>query len=175
MTYRAPDFAVQELVPEHVYDRFGESAYRFINPLLAITLQQLRNRHGRILINSYNRDRKQSGLRTAAFWEREYGYSPAKAQAAFDKYMGIHKFGGAADAIPLDTPLSEILEDIRQNPDLYPFLSFVEIDISWLHIDVRNQPDITFWSPKRGIVEVIKQTPFDWEAYVPGLATEKGE
>lgn len=165
--FKPENFSVQELVPEPVYNKFGDSALRFINPLLAVTIQQLRNKFGRILINSYNRDRQQSGLRTADFYIREYNYAPSRAAMAISDSFSMHKFGSAADCIPLDTPLETVIEYIKQNPDDFPFLHFVEVDVNWLHVDVRNQPDITFWSPERGTVYVAKQEPFDWAALVP--------
>jgi hypothetical protein len=160
--YKPANFSVQELVPEHVYDKFGDSALRFVNPLLTLTLQQLRNKFGRLLVNSYNRDRQQSGLRTSKFYEREYGHSESLAEQQISDSYSMHKFGCAADCIPLNTPLDEIKDYIKNNPDEFPFLHFVEEDVNWLHIDVRNQPNITFWSPKRGTVYVAKQKEIDW-------------
>lgn len=35
--------------------------------------------------------------------------------------------------------------------------------MTWLHFDVRNQPDISFWSAKtEKTVRVAKQSPIDW-------------
>lgn len=161
--YHAPNFSAQELVPTKVYSRFGKTAYRFINPLLALSMQQLRNKFGRIIVNVPNQNLEQRGLRTSEFYDGDL--------QKFDRYFSMHKFGCAVDSTPLDTPLEEIIEYIKQNPDEFPFISFVEVDRSWLHIDVRNQENITFWSPERGVVFIAKQKPINWSRITPHLET----
>jgi hypothetical protein len=42
---------------------------------------------------------------------------------------------------------------ILGNRKLFPGITFLEVDISWLHIDCRND-DFTLWSPKRGFVSI---------------------
>lgn len=41
---------------------------------------------------------------------------------------------------------------ILKQPEKYHAIKFIEIDISWLHIDVRDKPELSLWSPKRGFV-----------------------
>lgn len=165
--YKPEHFTAQELVPPEEYRRWGEGAIMMINPLLCITLDTLRERHGRLVVNSTGRDRQQSGLRTVEFYRREYRkLSRSQQDKKYTASRSAHIRGDAADCIPLDTTLDKIHADIKANPNLYPFLHFVETDITWLHVDVRNQPDITFWSPKRGVTDVVKQAPVDWAKLV---------
>lgn len=165
--YIPEHFSAAELIPPADYAKWGEGGMMMINPLLTLMLDQLRKRHGRLVINSTGRNRQQSGLRTIDFYRREY---PSMLRSQQDRKFlasrSAHIRGDAADCIPLDTTVEKIHQDIKDNPDLYPFIHFVEDDVSWLHIDVRNQADITFWSPKRGVTEVIKQKPIDWSKLV---------
>lgn len=172
--FRSKRFSTKELVPPAEYNRWGENAQFLMNALLILTIHTLRSRHGRFIVNSTSRDRQQSGLRTLDYYIREYPeWSLEKCQAEYANYRCEHVRGDAADLIPLDTDLETIYADIRENPDLYPFLSFVEVDITWLHVDVRNQPHITFWSLKTGQnVEVIEQKPVEWNKLVPALTEE---
>lgn len=166
--YIPEHFSAAELIPPADYAKWGEGGVMMINPLLCLMLDQLRERHGRLVINSTGRDRQQSGLRTVDFYRREYrNLTKTQQQVKFSSSRSAHIRGDAADCIPLDTTVAKIHQDIKDNPDLYPFIHFVEDDVSWLHIDVRNQPNITFWSPKRGVTAVIEQTPINWAAIVP--------
>lgn len=166
-------FSVSELVPPQEVERWGESALMLLNPLALISLQQIRNRHGRCRLNSRKYGFTQRGFRTHKMWKAKKGLTGMKAEldrlSRFAANRSAHLRGDAFDLDPLDTTVEAIVADIRENPDLYPFIHFVEVDRSWLHFDVRNQPDITFWSPDRGVVEVVKQKPIDWSLIAPGI------
>ena len=60
------NFKLKELVPQSYIAKYGDSAIRFMNPLLMISLQQIRNRFGRMVINSTAA--QQRGLRTLDFF-----------------------------------------------------------------------------------------------------------
>lgn len=165
--YKPKDFKIQELMPPQELSRFGEPlCWSFLNPMLLVTLQTIRNRHGRLRANSSALGFHQRGFRGEAFVSQSSGGSVTDKRLNFIRSGSSHKRGDAVDCDPLDTSLAAIHNDIKKNPHLYPFLSFVEVDVNWLHIDVRNAPNITFWSPKRGNVEVIKRAEFNWEQFV---------
>lgn len=164
-------FAVKELVPKTAIKRFGDNAIYLIDPLVLLSLQQLRNKFGRmVILNDY---RQQSSLRTASY----YG-----SDSAYANSYSMHKYGKALDIIPLDTPLDDIHDFMAKNPDYFPFIHFVEVGmlkngkkISWLHIDTRNQPGMTFWSERDGTLAVYPQKPINWSAIVPGLVDEEAK
>lgn len=96
--------------------------------------------------------------------------------------LSDHCYGGALDLHPKETTAEKIRKDIvkeklfsrmvsKKNPvpvnDRYPFITFLEIDITWLHIAYRNNVIINndmhtynssldgrleLWSPNRGFV-----------------------
>lgn len=81
--------------------------------------------------------------------------------------LSDHCYGGALDLHPKKTTVQRIRKDIVRNPEKYPFITFLEIDITWLHIAYRNNVimksnlhtynssldgRIELWSPTRGFV-----------------------
>lgn len=168
-------FTDSELLPPEILNRFGANGKYLLSPLMLITLQQLRNRFGRIRANSPKLGFYQRMLRTVDYYmDQMKRKHPEKSGAeifklaseAYQRYWGLHKVGAAADIDFLDADREEVIEYIRANPDEFPFISFIEVDITWFHFDVRNQPGITFWSPNDGVIEVIEQAPIDWEKIV---------
>lgn len=155
-------FKLSELMPKVKIDRFGENADYLLCPLLLISIQQLRNRFGRLVILTPTQ--QQRSFRTLAFYGNLQAYNDSDS---------MHKYGKAADITPLDTTVAEIHKYLKAHPDEFPFIHFVE-DVSWLHIDVRNQPNMTFWKPKdargpAGVTGVYPQKPIDWSLIAPGL------
>ena len=166
MFYPNPtNFKDSELLNSEVLKRWGSGGKRLLCPLLLISLEQIRNRFGRMVV--LNSGLQQRTLRTPRYFiERAKGNVAAGNQAYADSYS-MHKYGKAIDATMLDTPLAEVHEYIFNHPDEFPFIHFIETDVTWLHFDVRNQPDITFWSAKtEKTVRVAKQTPIEWERIV---------
>ena len=162
MFYPIPEhFKDTELLNSEVLKRWGSGGKRLLCPLLLISLEQIRNRFGRMVV--LNSGLQQRTLRTPRYFiERAKGNVAAGNQAYADSYS-MHKYGKAIDATMLDTPLAKVHEYIFNHPDEFPFIHFIETDVTWLHFDVRNQPDITFWSAKtEKTVRVAKQSPIDW-------------
>lgn len=165
--YKPTNFSIQELVPPEELTRFGEDlCWSFLDPRMLVTLQTIRNRHGRLRVNSSALNFTQRGLRGEGFVQQSSGNTQTAKLWSYVRSGSAHKRGQAFDADPLDSTLVAIHNDIRTNPDFYPFLSFVEVDVNWLHCDVRNAENITFWSPRRGVVDVIKRSSFDWSVFV---------
>ena len=134
--YKPKHFAAHELVPPAVYSDRGEKSFELIDVRVLITLDTLRDHWGPLTVNNWywDKDRLWSGLRTP---ESPY----------FSKYSQ-HTFGRAADCIFKKVNADIVRQDILKHPDKYPFINFIETDITWLHFDVRNCERITTWSPK---------------------------
>ncbi len=135
--YKPKHFLAYELVPPNVYKDRGEKSFQLLDNRALITLDALRDAYGRITVNNYKwgGDRQWSGLRTP---DSPY-YSP----------YSQHTFGRAFDCIFSNTNAEIVRQDILKNPDRFPFITFLEMDISWLHFDTRNIDRITTWSPSR--------------------------
>ena len=132
---RSKYFEIFELVPESLYKSKGESAWRYIPEQLIVAIDTIKERfpNGTATINNYfwGGNRKWSGLRTP---ESKY-YSPTS----------MHSFMMAADIVFSDYSADEVRKDIINNPDVYPTIKGLELDVSWVHIDCRNEDKlITF-------------------------------
>ena len=134
---KSKHFEIHELVPKHIFEKYGEKAWRFINPMLIISLDTIKERFpkGTMTINNYfwGGDRHWSGLRTPI--------SPYYSETS------IHSFGGGGDSIFSDYEAEEIRQDIINNPDIYPHIKGIEMGISWLHTDVRNEDEVKLFYP----------------------------
>lgn len=134
---RSKYFKVHEFVPEHIYKKYGEKAWRFIQLGLIRTYDTLKERfpNGSITINNYfwNGNRHWSGLRTPK--------SPYYSETS------IHSFGGAGDSIFSEYDIEEVRQDIINNPEIYPDVKGIEMEVSWLHVDVRNEDEVVLFYP----------------------------
>lgn len=163
--------AAEYFPPERV-NRWGDNAWMIAPVAFCFTLQTLRNRFGRMIINRPKDKQTQRGLRTAQFHINEIKgeRTSEKLIAAYKKADASdsqHKYANAADITFLDVTLEEVYDYIRKNPDEFPFMSFIEVGITWFHFDCRNQPDISFWDFNTGkVVEVVKQKPIAWDKFL---------
>jgi hypothetical protein len=64
-----------------------------------------------------------------------------------------HKFGRALDLHSNKYSSFEIRKFIIENPKMFPYITFLEVDRSWVHVDTRNCDPIQLWSPKRGFID----------------------
>jgi len=122
--YTCKHFAISELVPSQVYKERGDKAWELLDERLLITLDQLRDKYGPITVNNYGSGREWSGLRTK---DSPY-YSP----------YSQHTFGRAADCLFSHAAVDEVRLDIQRYPQEFPFINSLELNVSWLHFDVRN-------------------------------------
>ena len=127
---RAPDnFSVQELVPQAFYERFGDSAIRYFDPRLLVVLGEIREYLDEpMTINNWSTEgqRNWSGLRTPG--------SP------YFSLGSAHSWGMAFDAIT-DHPASATREALLCGDLVLSYPVRIEMDITWLHVDVMNISD----------------------------------
>lgn len=137
-------FSTKELVPPKVYELLGEISRKLMNPKIVDMQNLLRAWAGSpMFVNSPAMNRTESGLRTPDC----KNYSPTSQ----------HSDGNAIDSVCLKKTPKEFHLHILENLDKYPHITFIEIDVTWLHIDCRVNSDgarIKLWSPKRGFVSV---------------------
>jgi len=133
-------FTLRELLPPNVIEARGAAAIELMDPRILFDLDTLRGRMG-VPMTVNDRLRHFRGFRT----RQSNHYSP----------FSQHSLGRAIDSVSSLKPEAYHYE-ILTNPDTYVNISFLEIDISWLHIDCRHNWDgarIKCWSPNRGFVD----------------------
>lgn len=126
-------FKAHELVPLQIFNLLNESlCMALIDDKLIKSIDAIKERFpdGSMSINNYmwNGDRGWSGIRTKGSpW-----YS-ATSQ---------HTLGKAIDAVFSKYDVEEVRQYILDNPDEFPYIKGIELDVSWLHIDVRDSAAI---------------------------------
>ena len=143
--YKTKHFKLHELVPQHLYEKHGEACWELLDSRALQTIDALRDKFGSITINNYfwGGTRNWSGVRTEHFYSSVEAYLKTRSQ---------HKYGRAFDCIVRDYTAKEVRKYIMDNPDEFPYITFLEADISWLHLDCRNCDRIKLWSPTRGYI-----------------------
>jgi hypothetical protein len=146
-----PNFSLHEFIPQELYSRVEKQeltefvAVGLINPLVYQFIFEFRELIGKsIRVNDwmYGGEFNNRGYRLPSW--------------GGDKNLSQHKNGNAID---FDTPNAYTPQELRKiivdNQDKWPFLSFIEVDINWVHVDFRytQHKGIIFWSPDRGTVE----------------------
>lgn len=136
MNYRTKYFRLVELVSRQIYEQRGDRAWELLQPAALRTLDLIREKFGRIVVNNWhvNGRYNESGLRafttgTGAEWSQ-------------------HKYGGAFDCKFLDTSPADAYAYIREHPAEFPELTVlenIEKTPTWLHFDVRNHGKRGIW------------------------------
>ena len=134
--YICKHFDIFELVPEEIFKGRGQKAWELLDDRLLITIDALRGHLGAAIINDYQFGgrRQWSGLRTPdSPW-----YSPTSQ----------HSFGRAVDIIFKDIAAEEARKEIiRQREKMFPYITAMELNVSWVHIDVRNHKPLKLFAP----------------------------
>lgn len=141
--YITKHFEVQELVSPDIYEVRGPKAIELIDERVLITLDKLRETFGPCTVNDwlFSGDFCQSGLRTIE--------APEFTQTS------QHTFGRAMDCKFRDNSAQEVRLRVIENKPLFPYITFIEDDVSWFHFDVRNCERITLWSPTTGLAKIV--------------------
>jgi hypothetical protein len=136
MLYFPKHFAIQELVPKHIFIERGPKAIELLDQKAVATLDQLRERFGSLTVNDWfwGGPNQWRGLRTAA--------------CTIGAKYSQHNYGRAFDCSFGSVTSEEVRKFVLANPDAFPFINFVELDTPHFHFDTRNCNRITTWSPK---------------------------
>ncbi len=130
MFYKPKFFDVWELVDQPTFERFGERAWMFFNPVFLRSIDRVRHHFdAAVTINNWRSGGpfSQRGLRVGT------GVGAAYSQ---------HKFGNAGDYDIAGYSAEEVRQEIISKPDHHDFelITCIEMDVSWVHQDCRNIP-----------------------------------
>lgn len=125
---RSKYFKIEELVDKTVHGTMKDRAWSLIDSRLIESIDTIKENFpkGTITINNwvFGGNREWSGLRTFS--------SPYFSQSS------QHTFGRAVDMVFSHYDVNDVRNAIMSNIELYPHIRGIELDVSWLHIDVRN-------------------------------------
>ncbi len=122
------NFQLEELVHPEIYDRIGSRSFDFLNPLLPLAVQGLRDEFGSITVNDWvwGGNFINSGLRMP-------NYPDGFAE------LSSHRFGCAADCKFADADPLQVQLYIKSHADDFPYITRMEnaeITKTWLHVEV---------------------------------------
>ena len=132
MIYRCQYFKLEELVPPETFNQVFDPSRLWIvfDPLALWTLDNLRDRYGPLIVNTWSR-----GLRYG-------GYRPL--DCSIGAKWSQHKFGRAFDPKSSTVTADEMRKDIldmsfqkRQSVGL-DHINRVEMSVNWFHFDTGN-------------------------------------
>lgn len=132
MIYRPQYFHISELVCKHVYDKFGERAFLFLDEKAVVTLDTIRRMIGKpITVNNWydGGDYDERGLRCIQ--------CPIVKQKCLNNqvYLSAHILGRAFDFDVEDMTAGEVRLWIAVNKAMLPYNIRLENDVSWCHMD----------------------------------------
>ncbi len=132
---RSKYFAIHEFLPRKMYETYGERGWRYVDARLIESVDRLKEHFnlGTMTINDYYWGglREWSGIRT----EDSKYYSSGS----------MHTAGKAVDFVCTDYSAEEVRNYILDNLELFPAIKGMELEVSWVHIDVRNEDFIVLF------------------------------
>ena len=125
-------FDITELVCPHVYNKYGEKSWQFLDKdaLYGLLLMRETIFGVPIYINSYKNGKTQRGLRCNKC-------ELVKSKATL--YLTQHGFGKAWDFTVQGYTAEQARKKIIENANLFPFNFRLEADKSWVHWDCMEQ------------------------------------
>ena len=134
-------FDINEVVCPHVFEEFGDVAWRFFDPRLLEVMVWLRTTLVRkIYVNSYDRGLTQRGLRCNLC--RLVRINTDKEVV----YMSAHVLGAALDFDVEGMKAWEVRDWIYDRALELPHPIRFEMKVDWVHLDVATEgPDKIVW------------------------------
>ena len=123
-------FKVQELVCSHIYNKWGEASWQFIDTAYLETLLVIRRDIIRMPMLCNNESMSQRGVRCNLCKLVKSKSTP---------YLSAHVLGKAGDFTVIGLSAEEARQRILENADLLPHPIRMEANVTWLHIDVIQQ------------------------------------
>ena len=124
--YKCKHFKIEELVPPSIVRDYGERAWQFLDERALRTLDKLRDKFGKTIVNDWVFGGK----------NKYRGFRPHYCTVGATQSQ--HRFGRAFDCIFPESDIDDVREYILEHPKEFRYINAVEIGVSWLHFDVRN-------------------------------------
>lgn len=127
ITYTPKYFKVEELVPKSVFLDLGPRSLILMDCRMLYTIDLIRQHfNSPITINNWNTGGSfsQRGLRTDDNTGAKYSQ---------------HRYGRAIDFDVKGKTAEQVRAEIIKNKDKFEHITVLETDVSWVHMDCRNQ------------------------------------
>jgi hypothetical protein len=136
--YKPKHFGISELICPHVFEKFGDFAWGFLDPRLLMTVDVIREAINKpIIINNYLKEGEfsQRGLRCIQC------ELVKESIAADELYMSAHLLGHAVDFDVQDMTANQVRGWLVANQNILPFPVRIENAVRWVHLDVQNMTE----------------------------------
>ncbi len=137
MDYTTKFFKLYELVPKATYELLKNRPWviwQLFDERILYSADRIRKRYGKMLANTW-------------YWGGGHQY---RGWRPHDCDVGAvysqHKFGRAIDLEPIEVTAEEIRQDIKKGEN-FRYITCIEENVSWLHIDVRNYKGLLIVKP----------------------------
>ena len=128
-------FKIHELVPKKMYRKYGDKSWRYVDVRLIETIDILKEHFnlGTMTINNYfwGGNREWSGIRTPDSQNYSYGSQ--------------HSYANAFDIVFSDYSAEEVRNYIIENKNVFKYVKGMELDVSWVHLDCRNEDEMVLF------------------------------
>lgn len=139
MDYVPKYFQIYELVPKSTYELFEHERrlnqlWWLFDPRILKAADRIRERYGKMVANTW-------------WWGGQHQYRGWRPPGCnVGARYSQHRFGRALDLIPTVVSVEEIRRDIKAGEN-FGFITCIEDDVSWLHIDCRNYQGLLIVHP----------------------------
>lgn len=145
MANKSKYFLLHELVCDHIYEKYGETAWQFIDEKAIITIDWIREKLDKpIYINNYEwgGGQTQSGVRCNICQLVKKWTDDNKV------YMSAHITANAFDFSVKGMTAEEVRNWLVRNQEDLPYPIRLEAGVDWVHLDTRNTGQkIYFFNP----------------------------
>ena len=131
-------FVLQEFFPkdylDQVHSKMGERLWLLIDNRVLWTADHLRERYGSVIANDWL---WRTNRVTSKYANNYRGFRPSDCNigAVFSQ----HKYGRALDCKFKHANVEEVRQEIIYNDTFdFKYITAIEVDVPWLHFDVRN-------------------------------------
>lgn len=136
--YKPAHFDTRELVSKAMYEKRGEKAISLLCPHILYSMDTLR-----VYLTDLTPSQPWKGALTVNDWM--YGgriHARGRRAPGDNDYSATsqHASGTALDAVSKYYTAQELRNIIIENRELFPYVTCLEGDVSWLHMDSRNLP-----------------------------------
>ncbi len=135
MTIKPQYFELHELVCKHIYDKYGNQAWQFLDPRLIITIDWVRKQLNKpITINDYKwgGNDTQSGVRCNLC-----SFVKSKTDKGI-VYMSAHCTANAVDFSVEGMTAEEVRNWLVRNQEDLPYSIRLEAGVNWVHLDCND-------------------------------------
>ena len=124
---KAKYFGIEELVCPHVFEKYGERAWMFLDDRLIYNLDTIRERIGKPIYVNIG-DLSQRGLRC--------NQCQIVKDKAGELYLSAHIMGKAVDFNVRDIEAEVMRLWLAKNGHLLPYPIRLESGVAWVHMDI---------------------------------------